>query len=94
MSSGRNNTLRIHTPEGVAFTLQLAGPVTRFLAWFCDLLLVGILSILINFGLIAFAILSLDLANAIAILAYFIISIGYKAEESDQVYRPLYARKI
>jgi len=77
MYAGRSNTLRIHTPEGVAFTLQLAGPVTRFLAWFCDLLLIGFLTTLINFGLIVFALISLDLANAIAILAYFILSIGY-----------------
>ena len=32
--------LRIRTPEGIVFSQLLAGPVTRFLAWFVDLLCV------------------------------------------------------
>src|SRR5262245_47583743 len=34
----RTSTLQIRTAEGVVFSQQLAGPVTRFLAWFVDLL--------------------------------------------------------
>jgi len=37
MSSGRTNTLIIKTPEGIEFSLHLAGPITRFLAWAIDL---------------------------------------------------------
>ena len=32
------SVLRIRTPEGIVFSQLLAGPVTRFLAWFIDLL--------------------------------------------------------
>ena len=72
MNLRRRNTIKIHTPEGVTFTLQLAGPVTRFLAWFIDLVIIGFLASLVNI-----AIISADVANAMAILAYFLISIGY-----------------
>ena len=77
MNLRRRNVLKIHTPEGVTFTLQLAGPVTRFLAWFIDLVIIGILASLVNIGLALFAVVSADVANAMAILAYFLISIGY-----------------
>ena len=39
----RTSTLQIRTVEGVVFAQQLAGPVTRFLAWFVDLLCIGLL---------------------------------------------------
>ena len=34
----KSNSLFIRTPEGIVFSQLLAGPVTRFLAWFIDLL--------------------------------------------------------
>src|SRR6266496_3333003 len=34
MQRNKTNTLLIQTPEGIVFSLLLAGPVTRFLAWF------------------------------------------------------------
>jgi uncharacterized RDD family membrane protein YckC len=36
----RGNTLRIETPEGVTFSLELAGPIRRMLAWLLDVLIV------------------------------------------------------
>ena len=33
MRRSKINTLLIKTPEGIVFSLLLAGPVTRFLAW-------------------------------------------------------------
>lgn len=74
---GRTRTLLIRTPEGIVFSLLLAGPITRFLAWVIDLAVIagaaGVARSVLGFtGLI-----SVDLSQGLAILAYFIISIGY-----------------
>jgi uncharacterized RDD family membrane protein YckC len=73
----RTNTLAIKTPEGIAFSLHLAGPVTRFLAWAIDLGVILVLTYVINqlFGILG--LISRDLARAASILGYFAISIGY-----------------
>jgi uncharacterized RDD family membrane protein YckC len=73
----RPRSLQIRTPEGIVFSQLLAGPVTRFLAWFVDLLCVG--TIMTTFGLLLtpLQLISADLTAAIATLSYFIISIGY-----------------
>ena len=44
MRQSKINTLLIKTPEGIVFSLLLAGPVTRFLAWAVDLACIGALS--------------------------------------------------
>lgn len=71
------NTLTIKTPEGIEFSLLLAGPISRFLAWMVDLLVILVINQLLNVLLGLLGILSRDLAGAAAILGYFIISIGY-----------------
>jgi uncharacterized RDD family membrane protein YckC len=73
----RTNTLDIKTPEGIAFSLHLAGPVTRFLAWAVDLGVILVLTYVINqlFGILG--VISMDLARAASILGYFTVSIGY-----------------
>ena len=73
----KTNSLTIRTPEGIEFSLLLAGPVTRFLAWSVDLLAILAISKLLHvvFGLMG--IISRDVATAAGILAYFIVSIGY-----------------
>jgi uncharacterized RDD family membrane protein YckC len=77
MLSSRINTLTIKTPEGIAFSLRLAGPVTRFLAWVVDLgTIVAIISIL-NVVLGILGVMSRDLAMAANIIAFFVVSIGY-----------------
>jgi uncharacterized RDD family membrane protein YckC len=77
MLSSRINTLIIKTPEGIAFTLLLAGPITRFLAWAIDMAtIMAIISILnVVFGILG--LLSRDLAMAANIIGFFIVSIGY-----------------
>ena len=40
MSSAKTQTLDIRLPEGVVFSLALAGPTARFLAWLVDLLFI------------------------------------------------------
>ena len=77
MLSSRTNTLIIKTPEGIEFSLLLAGPITRFLAWAIDMAtIMAIISILnVVFGILG--ILSRDLAMAANFIGFFIVSIGY-----------------
>ena len=71
------NTVTIRTPEGIKFSLLLAGPVTRFIAWSVDLLAILAISKLLGVILGLLGILSRDLAMAASILGYFVVSIGY-----------------
>ncbi len=72
-----NHQLRIRTPEGIVFSQLLAGAPTRFLAWLVDVLcILTLLSVLQEILAIA-ALLNHNLATAVFLLGYFIISIGY-----------------
>lgn len=77
MLSSRTNTLIIRTPEGIEFSLQLAGPITRFLAWAVDLATIMTIISILNavFGLLG--VLSRDFAMAANIVGFFVVSIGY-----------------
>ena len=77
MMSDKINSLTIRTPEGIEFSLLLAGPVTRFLAWSVDLLVILVASKLLNVLLGVLGIISRDFAMAASVLGYFIVSIGY-----------------
>ncbi|MBF0529253.1 MAG: RDD family protein [Deltaproteobacteria bacterium] len=77
MISSRTNSLTIKTPEGVTFSMLLAGPVTRFLAWLFDAMVIIALSQTVGKLLAVLEIISRDLASAVSILGYFFISIGY-----------------
>jgi uncharacterized RDD family membrane protein YckC len=80
----RSHKIVIHTPEGVSFSLPLAGPFSRFLAWLLDVLciMVAVLCIMVANTIIskilsAFAVIHQDLYQAVSILLYFVLSIGY-----------------
>ncbi len=77
MNLSKTNTLTIHTPEGIEFSLLLAGPVTRFLAWVMDLLIIAAASQIIGMVVGILGIISLDFARAASVMAYFAVSIGY-----------------
>ena len=77
MSHNKSNTLTIRTPEGVVFSLQLAGPITRFMSWVIDLACISAISSICNILLKIIVIISQDIAMAVGILSYFVISIGY-----------------
>jgi len=72
-----NGTLVIKTPEGIVFSQTLAGPVTRFLAWFIDLLVIIVLGYALAQLLAVFGFLSPDIMNGVITVGYFAISIGY-----------------
>src|SRR6266511_5072255 len=77
MRKGTTNTLLIRTPEGITFSLLLAGPVTRFLAWAIDMACISALGTMVGavFGFLG--LISVDFARAASVLAYFVIQIGY-----------------
>ena len=77
MLEGRTRALTIRTPEGIAFSMQLAGPVSRFLAWFMDTLCVSVALSLAWQILGAVTAVDKQVGLALGILAGFLISTGY-----------------
>ena len=77
MKTTRANTLEIQTPEGISFSLQLAGPFPRFMGWTIDAASISVITSVVNTILGVLGIISRDVAAAATVLAYFLISIGY-----------------
>lgn len=77
MKPARASRLSIETPEGVVFSFELATPVTRALAWAVDAAAIAAGGVIL--GQIArFAgKVNADLASAIGVVGYFIISLVY-----------------
>jgi len=73
----KTSTLLIRTPEGIVFSQLLAGPVTRFLAWFVDVVCIGAMLMALGQLLVLLQLVSANLAGAAYALGYFAISIGY-----------------
>ena len=73
----RQSGLRIETPEGVVFAFQLASPAARALAWALDATIAIAASSTAGKFVNLAGILSVDLAGALGVLLYFVISIGY-----------------
>jgi uncharacterized RDD family membrane protein YckC len=71
------HVLRVETPEGISFSLPLAGPVTRFLAWFIDAIAIGALSSGAGKLFYIVGAFSTDAMWALSVVSYFAISIGY-----------------
>ena len=77
MPSARAHSLDIRLPEGVVFSLPLAGPGTRFLAWLVDLLGVLGLLFLVNTAVHLLFIFTPDAAAGVSILLTFAVPIFY-----------------
>jgi uncharacterized RDD family membrane protein YckC len=73
----KTNILTIKTPEGVAFSMPLAGPIPRLLAWMVDVLVILAANKILNIMLGLIGIISRDLAAAAIYIGFFLISIGY-----------------
>jgi len=73
----KTNTLLIRTPEGIAFSMLLAGPVTRSIAWAVDLACIIAVMSTIGGMVGVFGIVSTDLAGALSMVMYFFVTIGY-----------------
>jgi len=77
MNLSRRRQLTIRTPEGVLFSLPLAGPISRFLAWLLDIGCIIVLTRIAHMLLGTWVALSPDAAGALNIIAFFLINIGY-----------------
>ena len=77
MTEARTSSMVIETPEGISFTLLLAGPVSRFLAWIIDFLAVIALDSALQRAVQVTGVLGADFAQAAGILGYFVLSTGY-----------------
>ena len=73
----RTNIHIIRTPEGIVFSQLLAGPVSRFAAWFIDFIVITACVTVLGIATAFMQIISPDLAFAAGTLTYFFISIGY-----------------
>jgi uncharacterized RDD family membrane protein YckC len=73
----RSNVLLLRTPEGVIFSLNLAGPVVRFLAWIIDFFVISGICMIFSRFLGATSVINPDLIMALLTLVYFVVQIGY-----------------
>jgi len=73
----KTSTLFIRTPEGIVFSQLLAGPVTRFFAWFIDQLCIGVAVYLLGTVLNLVELISWNFGFALYVISYFVLSIGY-----------------
>jgi len=77
MTAARASDLRIETPEGVVFSLRLASPVLRALAWAVDALVLAAAAAAIEKAARVFAMLGADWATALDVFLYFAASMAY-----------------
>jgi len=73
----RTNSLVIRTPEGISFSMLLAGPVSRAIAWAIDLACLAAAMSVTGALVGILGVLSFDISQAVTMIAYFAISIGY-----------------
>jgi uncharacterized RDD family membrane protein YckC len=83
MSAGKTSRLVVRTPEGIVFSLPLAGPVTRFLAWGIDFSATAVIMIvLVYFVVTARAMSGVlvfigDWLEAAFLISVFAVNVGY-----------------
>ena len=79
MSAARNSTATLHisTPEGVVFSLPLAGPVTRAIGFFIDYAVVMAVQNALMFVITPLAIFMQDFGAAAGVLVQFMLTFGY-----------------
>lgn len=77
MDKNKSNVLMIETPEGIRFSLRLAGPVIRSLAWILDFFCISVITRILGYIIGIFSIISSEFAMAVWIIVYFIVTIGY-----------------
>lgn len=73
----RQKTITIRTPEGIAFPMLLADPVTRFLAVVIDGICISIIGTVLGYATSLAGLISFDVATALSTVLSFIIAIFY-----------------
>ena len=77
MNAHKQGYFTIQTPDGIRFSLMLADPVSRFLAFFLDMLVIMVGMRLIRMILSLLFVMDYDFANSIMIIGYFLLQFGY-----------------
>ena len=77
MRNERPGRTVIRTSEGISFTLPLATPVLRLLAWLLDLGVILLAWLLVQRLAQLLNLVGADWRRAFLALAYFILSVGY-----------------
>lgn len=77
MSSERAPSLRIRTPEGICFSLLLAGPAVRFLAMLVDTACIVCGTFVLTAVLYMSSLISVDFAESLLVVGVFLLSLGY-----------------
>jgi uncharacterized RDD family membrane protein YckC len=77
MSADSTAVLRISTPEGVTFSLPLAGPVSRASAMLMDFIIISALQQLLQMALGILQMVSPDYAMGLALILQFVLTMGY-----------------
>jgi len=72
-----NSELRLRTPEGIVFSYQLAGPISRCMAWGIDAVVISAICSALNMLCVVAGLVSVDFAFGLSIIGYFVVSIGY-----------------
>ena len=73
----RRRELVICTPEGIAFSFELAGPVIRGAAFMLDLFIVSLISQLVSAAFMLPGLVAEDFFGALSMLLFFIVYFGY-----------------
>ena len=73
----KTSTLSIRTPEGIVFSQRLAGPVTRFFAWFIDQLCIQVVMSILGLAMGLIGMISFQFAFAFYVIEWFVVGIGY-----------------
>jgi uncharacterized RDD family membrane protein YckC len=76
-TAARTHMRTIRTPEGVSFSLPLAGPVSRCLAWLLDALCLVAFAKAVQVVVALTGLISQDLSQAITMLLYFLFYLGF-----------------
>jgi uncharacterized RDD family membrane protein YckC len=77
MIHNKENRLIIETPEGIEFSIRLAGPIIRSLAWAVDLACIAATTKIFFSLMKVFSVISAEFAMAGFVLLYFLVTIGY-----------------
>ncbi|MBI5894955.1 MAG: RDD family protein [Desulfobacterales bacterium] len=77
VATARTHVRTIRTPEGVRFSLPLAGPVSRCLAWLLDALCLVAFAKAVQVVVALTGFISQDLSQAITMVLYFLFYLGY-----------------
>jgi uncharacterized RDD family membrane protein YckC len=67
----------MRTPEGIEFRMQLAGPMSRFLAWLLDAFCVLAALVIVSQALRILSLFSESTSMALSVMLSFVISMGY-----------------